>query len=70
MAEKKACLTFLGLPCLQFCAAAAQVPADLPDTATCVGLNRHVDYKGFDLLVSAYFAASFIFMVLPDNGGQ
>ncbi|CAM9821095.1 unnamed protein product [Laminaria digitata] len=27
------------------------VPADLPDTATCVGLSRHVDYQGFDLLV-------------------
>lgn len=33
----------------------AQVPTDVADTATCVGLSRHTDYKGFDLAVSSYF---------------
>lgn len=38
-------VSFLSLP-------VSKVPDQIEDTDTCVGLSRHVDFKGFDLLVS------------------
>ena len=30
----------------------SKVPDQVEDTDSCIGLSRHVDFKGFDLLVS------------------